>query len=232
MKGNEEDHLAVSLKEQIDNDRDLENYKNEISLKSDFNLLDAFRFFDLKGKGYITRGEVEDGMKEFGVYPTSSELYLIMRKYDTDNDSLLKYTDFCEMVTPKSPEYASILTKRIPTYADTDNLDLIFGWDTKKSFGKLLNMTIQNEVNSEALRQKLNRRPLFNIYEAFKALDKNDLGFFSIDEFKELLLDHGIYATSKDLLNLVQRYDKNQDGKVTYSEFVQEMTPKSPTKIY
>jgi len=73
---------------------------------------------------------------------------------------------------------------------------------------------------------------LFNVYEAFKALDKNDIGSFSIEEFRDLLLDHGIYATSKDLLNLVQKFDKNQDGKVTYSEFVQEMTPKSPTKMY
>jgi len=78
----------------------------------------------------------------------------------------------------------------------------------------------------------LNRRPLFNVYEAFKALDKNEIGSVSIDEFKELLLDHGIYASSKDLLNLVQRFDKNQDGKVTYSEFVQEITPKSPSKVY
>jgi Ca2+-binding EF-hand superfamily protein len=232
MKGNEEEHLAVGLKDQINNDRDLENLKNEMALKSDFNLLDAFRFFDIQGKGYITRGELEDGMREFAVYPTTTELYLIMRKYDSDNDSLLKYTDFCEMATPKSTEYANILTKRVPTYADEDNLDLIFGYDTKKSFGKLLSMIIQNEVNNEALRQKLNRRPLFNVYEAFKALDKNDMGFFSLDEFKELLMDHGIYASSKDLLNLVQRYDKNQDGKVTYSDFVQEITPKSPTKIY
>jgi Ca2+-binding EF-hand superfamily protein len=232
MKGNEEEHLAIALKENINNDRDLESLKNEISLKVDFNLLDAFRFFDISGKGYITRGELEDGLKEFGVFPTSTELYLIMRKFDSDNDSLLKYTDFCEMVTPKSPEYADILTKRVPTYADQENLDLIFSYDTKKSFGRLLNNIIQNEVNNEALRQKLNRRPLFNVYEAFKALDKNDIGFANLEEFKELLLDHGIYATTKDLANLVQRYDKNQDGKVTYSDFVQEITPKSPSKIY
>jgi len=73
---------------------------------------------------------------------------------------------------------------------------------------------------------------LFNVYEAFKALDKNDIGYFSIDEFKELLSDHGIYATSKEAAALVDKFDKNQDGKITYSEFVQEMTPKSPSKIY
>jgi len=203
-----------------------------LALKHDFNLLDAFRFFDLQGKGYITRAELEDGMREFGVFPNSTELYLIMRKYDTDNDSLLKYTDFCDMITSKSIEYAGILTKRIPSYADEYDLALIFSYDTKKTFGKLLNMIIANEVDSEALRQKLNRRPLFNVYEAFKALDKNDIGFFTESEFKDLLMDHGIYASNKDILNLVDRFDKNQDGKVTYSEFVSEITPKSPTKIF
>jgi len=71
-------------------------------------------------------------MKEFGVYPSSTELYLIMRKYDSDNDSLLKYSDWCDMVTAKSLEYSSILTKRIPLYADEIDVDRIFLWDTKK----------------------------------------------------------------------------------------------------
>jgi len=75
-----------------------------------------------------------------------------MRKYDKDSDSLIKYTEFCDMVTPASPEYANIMTKRIPTYADIDNLDIVFRWDTKKAFGNVLNMIIQHEVNSEALR--------------------------------------------------------------------------------
>jgi len=203
-----------------------------LAVKSDFNLLDSFRFFDVKGKGYINRIDLENGLKKFGIYSTNNELYLFMRKYDSDNDSLLKYTDFCEAITPKAVEYASILTERTPTYVDDEDLDLIFGYDTKKCLGKVLSILIQNETNSEGLRQKLNRRPLFNVYEAFKALDKNDTGAFTIDEFKELLLDNGIYATSKDLLNLVQRFDKNQDGKVTYAEFVQEITPKSPSKVY
>ena len=91
MKGNEEQHLALTLKDQIDNEKVLETLKNEIALKTDFNTLDAFRFFDISGKGYITRGELEEGLRQFTVFATNTELFLIMRKYDIDGDSLLKY---------------------------------------------------------------------------------------------------------------------------------------------
>jgi len=46
------------------------------------------------------------------------------------------------------------------------------------------------------------------------------------------LITNGVYVSSKDAMALIERFDRNQDGKVTYSEFLNEMTPKSPAKIY
>jgi len=155
-----------------------------------------------------------------------------MRKFDTDNDGLLRYAEFCDILTPKQAEYSSILNDRIPSYLDSSKLHLIFSYETKRCIKNVLEMTLSNEILSEDLRQKIARRPFFNIYEAFKTLDKNDNGFIDISEFRELLVDHGVYASSKELMNLIKRYDKNQDGKVSYYDFVQELTPKSPTKIY
>jgi len=230
IKEVEDNELARALKEQIDLDRDLENLKNELSLRNDFNLLDAFRFFDIDARGYITKNELKDGLNSFDIFPTSNELYLLMRKFDTDNDGLLRYAEFCDILTPKQAEYSSVLNDRIPSYLDSSKLHLIFSYETRRCLKNVLDMTLSNEILSEDLRQKIARRPFFNIYEAFKTLDKNDNGFVDISEFRDLLVDHGVYASSKELMNLVKRYDKNQDGKVSYYDFVQELTPKSPTK--
>jgi Ca2+-binding EF-hand superfamily protein len=94
--------------------------------------LDAFRFFDIKGKGYVNKYEFEDGLKNYGVFSTQNELYLIFRKLDADNDGLLKYTEFADAITPKAAEYASLLSKRVPTFADDALLDIVFSYDTKK----------------------------------------------------------------------------------------------------
>ena len=62
--------------------------------------------------------------------------------------------------------------------------------------------------------------------DVFRAVDKNNDGFISIDEFSDILRDFGVYANTSDLEGLVDRYDKNFKGMVSYSEFIQEVTPK------
>ena len=90
LKGNEEEQLARTLKNQIELDQDIENLRDELALKSDFNLLDAFKVFDVYGKGYITTSEFEDGLRQFDVYPHRDELYLIVKKFDKDGDGVLR----------------------------------------------------------------------------------------------------------------------------------------------
>jgi len=230
LKEIEEDQLARALKEQINLERDNEDIKNQLALRSDFNLLDAFRFFDIDSRGYITKNELKEGFNYFGVFPTNDETYLIFRKLDTDNDGLLRYAEFCELFNPKSAEYLSILNSRVPSYLDSAKLTLAFSYETKHLVKKVLDDHIRNESRNEEIRQKLNRRPLFNIYESFKALDKNDNGFIDINEFRDALIEHGLYASTKEISNIVKRYDHNNDGKVSYYDFVQELTPKSPKK--
>jgi len=91
---------------------------------------------------------------------------------------------------------------------------------------KTLNTLLSNETYGECLRQRLHTRPGFSIYRAFKALDKNRNGFIGIEDIKDLLNENGFYACQKELLSLMGRLDKNQDGRVSYNEFVEELRPK------
>jgi len=230
MKGNEEDQLANALKEQIELDKDLESIRIDLALRRDFNLLDTFKFFDLEGAGSIGKRDLKNGLNELSVFPTNDELYLVLRKFDKDNDGLLRFSDLSEILTPKDAEYAEVLNKREAAYTQGGNLNDVFSEQTIFLLKKLLNKVISNEAYSESIRQRLNRRPLFNLWEAFKALDRDNNGFISSFEFKDMLVDHGFFPSQKEISSLVDRYDKNQDGKISYSEFIQEITPKSPQK--
>ncbi len=46
-------------------------------------------------------------------------------------------------------------------------------------------------------------------------------------KLREILEKHDTYVTDRELKLVIDRLDSNKDGRVVYSEFVQEITPKS-----
>lgn len=66
--------------------------------------------------------------------------------------------------------------------------------------------------------------------EAFNSLDWAKIGTANIDDFRRLLRDSGYYTSNEELFKVMERFDKNKDGRISYSEFVEEVTPKSPAK--
>jgi len=69
------------------------------------------------------------------------------------------------------------------------------------------------------------------VIDAFDSLDRNENGFITPSEFRSMLENYGVYVSSKDIQVLLTRYDKNNDGRVSYSEFCNEILPKSPKKL-
>lgn len=100
-------------------------------------------------------------------------------------------------------------------------------------FTKVLRTIIDNEIKVEDFRQKLARRPLFNLYDAFRTLDKSEQNAITIEDLKLLFSEHRIAVSLDDLRGLVERFKGNEIGaeKISYAQFVRELTPKS-TKLY
>jgi len=63
-------------------------------LKPDFNLHDAFVIFDNDRDGTISPAELRDGLAAIGVFPTSDEVDLFFKRYDTDNNLRITFHEF------------------------------------------------------------------------------------------------------------------------------------------
>ena len=72
----------------------------------------------------------------------------------------------------------------------------------------------ENDMN-----RRLREKPAFFISGAFERIDANGNGFISKDELQRFFDDHRHYATSRELDLLINRFDSNKDGRITYSEF-------------
>jgi predicted HTH transcriptional regulator len=80
----DESELAEALKAFVAFEMDNEKAKQQLSLKTDFNLLDAFRLFDKFNLGHIYKLDFEEGLKRLGVFTPAHEIDLLFKRYDTD----------------------------------------------------------------------------------------------------------------------------------------------------
>jgi Ca2+-binding EF-hand superfamily protein len=88
------------------------------------------------------------------------------------------------------------------------------------------------EESCELIRKRLARRQNFSSHQAFSHCDSQQNGYLSAEDFRRVLLENQVYVTDAELKALVARYDTNADGRVSYSEFVQELAPKSQSKLF
>ena len=84
--GDEELELVNGLRDLIRVENDIEREKVSLALKPDFNLTDAFKIFDVNYGGNISTTELREGLAAIGVFPTSEELQLFLKRYDTTGD--------------------------------------------------------------------------------------------------------------------------------------------------
>ena len=215
----DEDELVNGLRDLIRTENDIEREKVSLALKPDFNLTDAFKIFDVNYMGSITVTDLREGLAAIGVFPTSEELDLFITRYDTTGDRRLNMREFSDSFLALDAYYAGMVERRgsnhrYPLYRRDD----CFMPDTQLEFRAVWRTHFRSEVAAETIRQRLQRMPYFNVYEAFNSLDMNDSGQISREEFKRLIQSRGFYVSEKEATEIVEKMDKNKNGRVSFAE--------------
>jgi Ca2+-binding EF-hand superfamily protein len=208
----------------------LERVKVDLSLRTDFNLIDTFRIFDTQGKGWVTPDELRSGLLAvFNLSVTGREIHLYMSRYDRDRDGRLRYSEFCDSFLPTDPFHASLLAKKAPlqvTNIQSSQIrrDLLFYPETRELLETCWRMHFDHEKEAEMIRQQIaSVSPRFDCYQCFQLIDSRSDGQIDPSEVKELLIRHAIYVSEKEICALIDRYDRTKDGRISYTEFLEEL---------
>ena len=217
------------LKDNVFLERELEAQRVELALKTDFNLLDAFKLFDTRGSGNVSIQDIVAGLRERLAFEefTHDDVYLLFRRHDTNNDGKLNFSEFSNMMLPMAKEYAALLTDR-PDFYMSRNVPItqFFNADTRNEFRNTWAANFRCERACEQLRDMLRQRPYFNLKLAFTHMDRAHIGSLGPDEFRAFLADNGFYATERELFGIIAKADKTGDARVSFKEFVDEFSPK------
>ena len=231
LRLHDEDELVHALKEQCNLEQELENAKINLAHKSDFNLMDAFNIFDVPRYGAVSVHDLQAGLNAIGVYPTFDECELFITRYDKSGDRRLNFSEFGEAFLAFDSYYSSMVNRRPSNYISrVVRRDDVFLPNTAFEFGSMWRTHIRVENASESLRQRLAARPGFNAYEAFNSLDINGDGSLSAHEIRRMIESRGYFVSQREVDQVVDKMDRNKDGRVTFAEFSDEQRQKSPVR--
>ena len=89
-KGLDEENYIDYTKELIFVENELDRSKTDLALRSDYNIEDIFRLFEIGGRGYITESDFKYGLNKLDVFPTNEELKLVFKRYDLNKEGSIK----------------------------------------------------------------------------------------------------------------------------------------------
>ena len=153
------------------------------------------------------------------------------------------------MIAPVDRNFRKRLENRLPSVVNPRHFkEQNILPSTKLALSELLILLIKSEVRIEAFRQKLNRLPKFskkNIFQIMDKIDKNYLldsdvninyffylKYLILKQFIAYMNNSAILFIDRDIDFLFIRFDKDRDGRISYSEFYDEVSPKSKEYFY
>ena len=173
-------------------------------------LEEIFDKIDRRRTGSVSRREFERVIEEdLRLDVSSRELEDLVDKFDTDGDGRIDHREFIRFCTEKA-RYRPGRGGRVSDIGSSprgrsSGIPL-------KDLAKKLVRALEDEMRNGSAR---------DMYEVFELLDRRGEGFIRVSDFERAIeTDLRFRATRDEVDALVERFDRNRDGRVDYREFV------------
>lgn len=106
--------LVHTLRQLLKFAKELEVAKVKLALRPDFNIPAFFRTFKPELRVFVPLNQFEQGFRQYCIYPDKTEVQLLFKKLDKDEDGALRTPDFEDMLLSNQYEYSSMVLNRGP----------------------------------------------------------------------------------------------------------------------
>ena len=198
----------------------IESIKEAICLQDDITISNLFNIFDKSNNKEIKKENFTEVCNELNIFPTDDQIFLLFKKYDLDEDNILNYEEFSNMILPMKDEYNSIIQNR----ENNNQNELKNSSKSYKLLKELIKAIIQVETYFYELKNSihLNNFSLKNIWDFLIHYSSNGENL-NKKEFKLFLEDNNIFLTKNETELIFNDFDLNQDGLINYNDLEREM---------
>lgn len=103
----------------------------------------------------------------------------------------------------------------------------MLGYETQIELAEYLKAVATAEIEVETARSSLTEKNEFEPILAFHRIDYKNQGQITYDALRRFLIDVEIPAMKSDIDSIFKHYDSNNDGQLTYSDFLKLCLPAS-----
>ena len=198
----------------------LECLKEALCLKEDITLPNLFYIFDISKNEEITKENFIEVCKQLNLFPTNDQIYLLYKKYDLDNDNILNYEEFCQMILPLKEEYLIIIKNRQENMNNFTEISK----ESNLLLKNLIKAFIQVESYFYELKKKIKLRN-FNLNNAWNNISQYSSNGekLSKKDLENFLKDNLIFLTKFEIDLFFNDIDLDNDRFINYNDFEREI---------
>ena len=219
---NDENQFLNYLREAMITEQRIETNKIKLSQYKDFNCEDAFRIFEKENREYLTKEDLNNGLNLLNIYPSSTELDILMNKYALNDKKFLEYGDFFDIVVPYEKIYRNMVEERFPNSSKVFRTPNIFSYNTRVCLKDLFNLIINEENKLNCMRKDFSLSLKNNLEVFFNEIDINRNKCFNNQDLLIYIRKRGIFIDENACDLLFIRLDNNRNGTVELKEIQKE----------
>lgn len=190
--------------------RDLAALRVSLTEHRPFNAYEAFRLLDRRGSGYIDSRDILNFLLRNHLRSSPLEAYLLLRRFDSDQDGRMTYQDFVEGLGAGSS-----------------------GEKGNEEFVLVRTMTYEKDwlVEQQKAVKELLAAVDFSMRSAFRVLDRGDKGHVSPSDIDYFLTANAVPHTADDIRLICKSLDRNRDGRVDFPDFLEALIVLEETQL-
>ena len=218
--------LFKLLQNFIEQENKLEKIKESLASCSDASFSKIFAKFNQKNKNLIFSSDLYDVLNAFSSEAnfTPNDIKYILKKYNKSIESGFNYNEFCNIISPKKLTSKIILENRDKSNTVNENKD--FDEETKNKIVEFFEQLIDGEKSSEEIRTMINMADDSICNDLFGGIKKENKPGIEKDDIDKFMRENGYNIKDYEISIIMEKMDKNKDGKIDYGEFISEITPK------
>lgn len=101
------------------------------------------------------------------------------------------------------------------------------GYEVEWAMARVIDRETSHTIKVEGLKEELAQRGDFALPQVFGSIDTENTGTIDIDSIYIFLKRNKVLVSENDVLILLRSLDQDNDGKLSYSEFVRALLPAS-----